>query len=463
MISVLTMWIVVIILGIADYKTESTRWAMRLTFFAGLAGCSAFWIENPNLIRSFFGWPSETYEIIKAILSALSHYFIPYCAIMFGISYSGVLKPKYQKIIPIILLIPLFITFGCYPTHDYRFKTDHQSIIYYRFLSVWALPYSLVSCMLQIYAYLKEDIPSQKRQRLTFCLIAVPGIVINSITTYLLGGSPVGQPWKYWKYNAFIILYMFVLFIYCLARYGVLGIKVRIEKQNLSNMMNVLNSGMKILSHSLKNEISKVSICMTNIQLSLAQRDINKDDIHENIKMVSASVTYLSDIVKELQKNSLDSRNFRFTQNNLGEMMEAALETVAVFLKAKNIQISKNVPGRISILCDKLYLQEVFINICQNAIEAMDFEGRLTIETSLTARGLIIMVKDNGSGISKEDLPHVMEPFFTTKDKKNNLGLGLAYCYNILKKHGAFFEVHSEQNIGTTISLYFPKHKIILN
>ena len=465
MIIASTMWIAVIILGVADFKTESTRWAMGLTFFAGLAGFSMFWSENAILILKYFGLTHETHEIIEAILSALSHYFIPYCALMFGLSYSAVLELKYKKIVAMLLLVPLVITFLFYPTHDYRFD-GYQSNTYYRFFSIWAVPYSLISCILQIYAYVKEDIPSLKKQRLIFCLIAVPGIAFTSITTFLLAGLPVDKPWKYWKYNVFIILYMFILFLHFLIRYGVLGIKLRIEKQNLSNIMNIMDSGIKILNHSLKNEITNISICMTNMKLSLANRDKYDDacahEIDENFQMVSASLEHLSAMMRKLQKNSVDPDKFKLTKNNLSEIIEIGLKYVAILLKSKNIYIEKNVNNNITILSDKVYLQEVFVNLFQNAVEAMDCEGKLNIEAFLTTGGLTVVVKDNGAGINKKDLPHVIEPFFTTKETRGNFGLGLSYCYNILKKHGASLKINSEKNIGTTINLFFPKDKVIV-
>lgn len=464
MIVALTMWTAVIIFGIADFKTESTRWAMALTFFAGLSDFSIFWSENPTLLVQLaapLGLTIESHEIIEAVLSAITHYFTPYSALVFGLSYSEVLNPKYKKVTVLLLLIPMVITFLIYPTHDYRFQSS-QSHAYYCVLSIWAVPYSLISCIAQIYAYLKEDIPSKKRERLTFCLIAVPGIAITSVTNYLLGGLPAEGP-KYWSYNVYVILYMFVMFLFCLIRNGVLGIRLRLEKQNLNSMMTVLNSGMKILSHSLKNEITKISICLSNIRFSLEKSGVDLDDFNENIQMVSASLAYLSDFVKEMQRNALNSENFPLTQNNLGTMIEAAMKSLAVFLKAKSIQMEININPMVSVLSNKVYLQEVFVNIFQNAIEAMDIQGRLRVETSLTSRGLFVTIKDNGAGIAKEDLPRIMEPFFTTKDKKHNLGLGLTYCYNMLRMHGASLEVESERNIGTTISMFFPKNKIILS
>lgn len=458
MIPALTMWILAIILGIADYKTESTRWAMALVFFSGLAGFSVFWGDNPNI--GYLGLTAKTHIIIKTISSALSHYFIPYCGLMFGLNYAEVLRVKYKKIITMLLLTPLMITFLFYPTHDYRFETSFQIVYYYRVFSIWAVPYLLISCILLVYACVKEEIPSIKKQRVICCLIAVPVMAFTVITTYLLGGLPDDGVWKYWRFNIIITPYVSIIFLYNLFKYGVLGIKLQIRKQNLGNMMDVLNSGMKILSHSLKNEITKISLCMTNIQLSLVHPDRDESDIIENIQMVSTSLEYLSNMMTKLQKNAINPGKFELTNNNLSNIMETALQCVAVFLKTKNIHIYKNVNCGLLIMCDKLYLEEVFVSLYQNAIEAMAFDGELTIETRLTSKGLIITVKDNGAGICEKDLPHVIEPFFTTKDRRGNFGLGLSYCYNILKKHGASIEVQSERNIGTTISLFFPKNKV---
>lgn len=466
MIIALSMWIVSVILAIADYKTKSTRWAVALVFFAGLAGFSVFWGDNADLIITYmgcFGLTATAHGIIEAIFSALSHYLIPYCALMFGLNYAEVLNVKYQKIVPMLLLIPLIITFLFYPTHDYRFETSSQSVFYYRIFSVWAVPYLLISCILLIFTCVKEEIPSKKKQQVICCLIAIPSMAFTAITTYLLGGLPVDGSWKYWRFNIFITPYVLIVFLINLFKYGVLGIKLQIRRQNLGNMMDVLNSGMKILSHSLKNEITKISLCMTNIQLSLVHPDRNESDIYENIQMVSTSLEYLSNMMSKLQKNAINPGKFEIAHHNITEIMETALQCVAVFLKTKNIHIYKKGISDLVILCDKVYLQEVFVSLYQNAIEAMDVEGELTIETSLTSNGVTIMVKDNGVGISQKDLPHVIEPFFTTKDKNSNFGLGLSYCYNIIKKHGASLEVQSKQNIGTTISLYFPNNKVILS
>ena len=458
MIIAITMWTVAIILGISDYETESTRWGMGLAFFAGIAGFSIFWGESViPFAHARVGEPDETLRVIEVVLSALNHYAIPYFALMFGITYSGIISAKLQKTVSMLLFIPMFITYLLFPTHDYHILNSHRGLVYYRVFSVWAVPYLLLGSALLIYSYIKEKIPALKKQRLITCVIAVPGITITSITSYLLVGFSVNKPWQY---NVIIVVYMFVLFLYNIIKDGAFNIKLRFEKQNLSNMMNVFNSGIKILNHSLKNEITKISICTTNIKMATASQALDVKEIQDNAQTVLESVEYLNTMVKKMQKVYTGERSLELSHNDLLEMIERALQSVSIFLKEKNIQVHKNLSCKATIFSDRLYLQDVFVHIFQNAIEAMDWNGKLSIETTLTKKGLKIVIQDNGTGISKEDLPHVIEPFFTTKDKRNNFGLGLSYCYNMLIKHGSTLDVQSEWQAGTTITLFFPKNKV---
>ena len=77
-------------------------------------------------------------------------------------------------------------------------------------------------------------------------------------------------------------------------------------------------------------------------------------------------------------------------------------------------------------------------------------------------KGAAISVKDNGMGIPEEQQPLVFEPFYSTKGhRKSNFGLGLTYAYNVMKKSGGSVGLESRESVGTEITLYFPRSKII--
>jgi signal transduction histidine kinase len=102
-------------------------------------------------------------------------------------------------------------------------------------------------------------------------------------------------------------------------------------------------------------------------------------------------------------------------------------------------------------------LQQVFLNLITNAVQAMPGGGDLTIRTSVENDNKIrVLVRDTGSGISEEHLPHIFDPFFTTKDVGKGTGLGLSVSYGIIKKHGGQITVKSEPGKGTTFAVVLP-------
>jgi signal transduction histidine kinase/ActR/RegA family two-component response regulator len=121
------------------------------------------------------------------------------------------------------------------------------------------------------------------------------------------------------------------------------------------------------------------------------------------------------------------------------------------------------------VLGDRGQLEQVIVNLCVNARDAMPTGGRLTIETEVVlingrfreshpwarpGRYVLIAVTDTGVGIPQDKIDHIFEPFFTTKEA--GTGLGLATAYSIVKRHGGLVHVYSELNKGTTFKVYLP-------
>ena len=105
------------------------------------------------------------------------------------------------------------------------------------------------------------------------------------------------------------------------------------------------------------------------------------------------------------------------------------------------------------VLGDEAQLQQVFMNLMLNAVEAIHGSGELMVRTELAAdhfgpKKVRIHITDTGAGIASEHLPRVFEPFFTTK--KNGTGLGLAVCQRVAQEHQGYIEVRSEPGRGST-------------
>jgi two-component system NtrC family sensor kinase len=109
------------------------------------------------------------------------------------------------------------------------------------------------------------------------------------------------------------------------------------------------------------------------------------------------------------------------------------------------------------IASDEGQLQQVFLNILNNALDAVGEGGRVVIRTEIREDdSLVISFEDNGSGMSEETLKHIFEPFFSTK-KKYGTGLGLSITYGIVKQLGGTIEVESEERVGTAFRVCLPR------
>jgi two-component system, NtrC family, sensor kinase len=118
------------------------------------------------------------------------------------------------------------------------------------------------------------------------------------------------------------------------------------------------------------------------------------------------------------------------------------------------LHLQENLP---KIMTDKGQVQQVFLNIINNAIDALKENGHITINTYIKSNTFLgVAIKDNGNGIPKENLRHIFEPFYSTKEKGKGTGLGLSISYGIVQKLGGTILVESQLNKGTTFFVELP-------
>jgi two-component system cell cycle sensor histidine kinase/response regulator CckA len=138
----------------------------------------------------------------------------------------------------------------------------------------------------------------------------------------------------------------------------------------------------------------------------------------------------------------------------------------------KDVEIRTSLAAELSpVRADASQIEQVLMNLCLNARDAMPSGGRLTIQTRNTnldddacrrtpglspGRHAELIVSDNGIGMDAKTREHIFEPFFTTKEPGKGTGLGLATVFGIIRQHGGFVSVDSAPNYGTTFRIYMP-------
>jgi two-component system NtrC family sensor kinase len=144
--------------------------------------------------------------------------------------------------------------------------------------------------------------------------------------------------------------------------------------------------------------------------------------------------------------------------NELVEEVLGFMEKEALYRNIDiGLELAKDLP---KIDSDRGQLQQVFLNILNNAMAAVEDEGRIVIATwEKDADTVAVSIQDNGCGMSEETLRHIFEPFFTTK-REHGTGLGLSITYGIVKKLGGDIELKSKEHEGTTFKIFLPKKSI---
>ncbi len=145
------------------------------------------------------------------------------------------------------------------------------------------------------------------------------------------------------------------------------------------------------------------------------------------------------------------------TSSDMNEVIEKSIDLVSHQASMQNVKIEKKVkPDLPKTMIDVSQIQQVFINILLNAIEAMPQGGTLTVSSEIEDKMIAVRFADTGVGIPEENLPKILDPFFTTKEQGKGTGLGLSVSYGIIERHRGKLEVKSKVGKGTTFTVRLP-------
>jgi len=205
----------------------------------------------------------------------------------------------------------------------------------------------------------------------------------------------------------------------------------------------------RTLAHEVRNPL-------TNINLSVEQMesDVEDEDLRMYLGIIHRNSGRINDLISELL-NSSKPAELVFKPLPVQEVLEEALKLAQDRMALKGIRLLKEFKDNNLVQLDRAQVQIAFVNIIMNAIEAMEENrGVLAVRTDSAEGRCLVIIADNGSGIPKENLGRLFEPYFTSKN--NGIGLGLAATLNILQSHKATVEVESEVGVGTTFYISFP-------
>ena len=205
------------------------------------------------------------------------------------------------------------------------------------------------------------------------------------------------------------------------------------------------------IAHEVNNPLTGVT--------GYAEAILDEDDprlIKDHARKIVDAAGRASEIVRWLSRYSREGMDLNMIDMDLNDIIQESLEAIRITQKPQNIDIVADLGDIPPVEGSHHALQQVFINLLQNSVDALGNGGRIVLSTRAKGDLVEAEISDTGIGIPEEQLSQVFDPFFTTKDVGKGTGLGLYVVSMIVKRHRGSIDVTSSEGEGTTITLTFP-------
>jgi signal transduction histidine kinase len=234
-----------------------------------------------------------------------------------------------------------------------------------------------------------------------------------------------------------------------------------IELNKLNKEMEELKSKEKLaitgriaraIGHEVRNPLTNIGLASEQITTLVPENE----DTNVLLGMINRNVQRINQLITDLLNSSKFSE-LKYETVSINKVLNDSLQLAMDRILLKKIEVIKKYAGKIpDVSIDITKMEIAFLNIIVNAVEAMEEEkGILTLKTEARNNKCVIIISDNGTGMDKETISKLFEPYFTNKLKGN--GLGLTHTQNIILNHDGNIEVKSEPGKGSSfiISLNF--------
>ena len=281
--------------------------------------------------------------------------------------------------------------------------------------------------------------------------------LIGILTNWLILMCLIVAPLSAWFFSKFLRNLLALQFL------------LRDRNRQLSRAMETLKSTeqrlareqkQQALSHMAKgllHEIMNPLNCASQA-LGFASTVNRNPEIAEALDDAALHQKRIADIVSDLIQFSRPEPDQNREQAAPRTLAETAIRLCRHQLRG--IEMNLNIPAEITLACYPSALTQVFVNLLLNATSAIrdiqNRQGQIRIEGGASDKQLIMVVQDNGAGIPEDDIARITDPFYSTNDTPDNLGLGLSICQTIMRHHQGAMTISSQPGQWTKVTLTLP-------
>ncbi len=209
------------------------------------------------------------------------------------------------------------------------------------------------------------------------------------------------------------------------------------------------------ISHEIGNPLASISSLVQEMRsLELSSKDDHEFTM-ESLKTIHSHIERIAKIVRSLGDFARISSAEK-TPSNIPEILDRTINLVKYDKRFKNIQLVTDIGDIPSLKVNPDKIQQVFLNLILNALDAMPDGGKLHVSMERRDSFVEMVFSDSGAGMDESVLDRIFDPFFTTKTPGRGTGLGLSICYGIIREHSGTITVKSRRGEGTAFVIRLP-------
>ncbi len=388
---------------------------------------------------------------VSLLLALISFLFL----FLFSISLNASLVKKSGRWLRGLFIVMLIIFSGhLLLLHPWQDPTLLRTIEYDMRLLI-ALPATLLTAA-GFFLYARQLAQQGLRGSYNFIGAGSAFIAYGICAGAIPSGTVLIMPIEVWRAtSAFIILHFLMYALDTFMDQREEMITERLQLAANSEKLSAIGRLAAGIAHEINNPLANASLQMEMLRQH-----------HEVKELPEKMAARLNNIEKSIDKSSHIARELLIFAG--GRTTDAGHSQVSLFpvttsawdmaaYRSCNHQLLNHITDLPAIEGNHIKLEELFLNLFLNAIDAMPEGGTIEVNGFKSADEIVITVTDTGSGIAEKNLGRVMEPFFTTKEVGQGTGLGLSICYGIMNQHGGSIEIAPRYGVnGAQVTLKFP-------
>jgi len=452
----LFLWTIAVFLWISDGRTTANFWSGCAFFFFGCGGLAVL-LQEPAKI---YDWV----RLLLAFLASMNYFWGPFSLAVYAL-YAAKKMPRKtwkQIVVSFLMAIPAISAYLAFEALNMfapayvvspEVRTHNTQI-----MTFMMAPYFLISSYFLIMTWIREKDRTARADNAVNCLLAVPSSLMFFFLSYIVPSTGIVGAWNL---NIYLILYVTAMFLFFAIRKSAMGLHIHQENATREQTQQAVIQSTGVLHHAVKNSLITIRLTLQNAQYHTQQDSMEKVSIQKDIDLAMDTCEHTLAILDRIH---LKFQPVRITPEmcSVLRVFQQAIDQSMMTYPNKQVHIEKRWEFSPLLYCDPVHMHEVFLNLINNAMEAVgdDNSARLLIHTYNRRGKLVIQITDNGCGIAKKQWRFVGTPLFTTKVGSNHYGLGLYYVKKVVELHGAQFDLRAAPLGGTVAELIFPANKI---